>query len=126
MNYQTKTYRICEDLCAKKFLQACKFFDDDTYRRCIYLKTPKDVYAADVHYHKTCLSRYLLKFKRAVEIILDGDTQECENEIMQLFKEIISKFNFELKATYLSTIRDKMNEVIEQNCENRKLFYYHS
>ena len=35
MNYQTKTFRICEDLSAKKFLKACKFFNDGV---CIYYK----------------------------------------------------------------------------------------
>ena len=113
MNFQTKTFRICEDLSAKKFLKACKFFDNDTYRKCIYLKIPNDVYAADIRYHKAC--RYLLKFKREVETILNGDTPESEEEIIQIFKEVFSKFDLKNKATHLSTIRDRMNELIEKN-----------
>ena len=109
-----KTFRICEDLCAKKILKACKIFDDDTCRKFIYLKTSNDVYAADIHYHKACMSGYLLKFKREVETILNGDTPEDEDEIIQIFREVISRFNLKKKSTHLSTISDKMNELIEK------------
>ena len=86
LNYQTKTFRICEDLSAKKFLKACKFFDDDTCRKCVYLKNPNDVYTAFIHYHKACMNGYLFKFKREVKTILNGDTPESEGEIIQIFK----------------------------------------
>ena len=111
INYQT----VCENLSAKKFFKACKFFDDDRFRKCIYLKTPNDVYAADIHYHKACMNGYLLKFKLEVETILNGDTPEGEYEIIQIFKEVISKVHLKNKATHLSTIRDQMNESIEKN-----------
>ena len=58
------------------------------------------------------MNEYLLKFKREVETILNGDTPEGEDEIIQIFKEFISKFDLKDKATHFSTIRDKMNESI--------------
>ena len=67
-------------------MKAWKFFDDERYRKCIYLKAPNDVYAADTHYHKACMSGYLLKFKQEVETILKGDTPEGADEIIQIFK----------------------------------------
>ena len=61
------------------------------------------------------MNGYLLKFKLEVETILNGDTPEGEYEIIQIFKEVISKVHLKNKATHLSTIRDQMNESIEKN-----------
>ena len=119
MNYQMKTFRICEDLSAKIFLKTCKFFDDDRYRKCIYLKGPNCVYAADIHYHKACMSEYLRKFKQEFETILNGHNPEGEDEIIQIFKEIISKFDLKNKSTHFSTTRNKMNELIKKNKKNK-------
>ena len=59
----TKLYRISEHHSAKNLLSSARFFKDDVQTRCILWKTPGDAFAADVIYHKNCLSGYVLKFK---------------------------------------------------------------
>ena len=49
-----KKYRICEVKCAKQFLSAKRFFNNDVHRRTILLETHGDVFAA-VFYHKKML-----------------------------------------------------------------------
>ena len=57
-------YRIAEHTRATRFLAAFQFNKDDVYQRCIFLKTAGDIYAADLMYHSSCMSSYLLQFDR--------------------------------------------------------------
>ena len=59
-----KRFRICEARRARLFLSAIKFNKDDVYTRCSLLQNIGDVYAADIMYHKKCLSNYLRRFER--------------------------------------------------------------
>ena len=44
-------YRICDEERAKKFLEAVNQQKDEVFVRCADLKTPSDVYAADLYCH---------------------------------------------------------------------------
>ena len=106
----TKKHRICESKRAKQLLSAMKFFKDDTYRRCIVLETPGDVFAADILYHSNCLSNYLLKFKREVELIIDGkDDLDIDEKTDAVFKEVLQVFDLQHQANHLSSVRDLLN-----------------
>ena len=63
-NQDTKLYRIAEHERASNFLAAYQFNKDDVYRRCVFFKTVGDIFAADLLYHRNCMSGYLLQFDR--------------------------------------------------------------
>lgn len=43
------------------------------HTRCILYKSPKDIFATDIKYHKKCMDSYLSQFKRDGQILLDAD-----------------------------------------------------
>ena len=51
----------------------------DVQTRYVLRKTPIDLFVADVLYHKNCLSGYVLKLKREVELIM-RDTDDIEDD----------------------------------------------
>ena len=63
----TKRLRICEATRANLFLSVIKFYKDVVYIRWALIEKLGDVYAADVMYHKNCLSNYLRIFEGEVE-----------------------------------------------------------
>ena len=67
----TKLMRISEARRASLFLPAIKFDKDEVFTRCILLGSPGDIFAADIMYHKNCLSNYLRKFEPEVEMIMN-------------------------------------------------------
>jgi len=79
-------YRISVSKRAKQLLLASKFFKDEVYTRCSLLETPGDVFAADILYHNNCLSGYILKFKREIEIM----TSEIEDNFTKETDDIIN------------------------------------
>ena len=62
-----KKLRISVMKRAKQFLSTTKFFKDDVYTRTIFLNNVGDVFAADILYHRNCLSNYMLKFQRDLQ-----------------------------------------------------------
>ena len=44
---------------------------DTVFTRCSLYKCPGDIYAADLYYHNQCMSRYILQYKRRVNLVLD-------------------------------------------------------
>ena len=53
-----KRFRIGEARRARLFLSAIKSNKNDVYTRCSLIQNIGDVYAADIMYHKKCLSNY--------------------------------------------------------------------
>ena len=90
----TKILRINEVRGASFSLPAIKFNKDEVFTRCILLGSPGDIFAVDIMYHKNCLSNYLRKFKREVEMIMDPPLDSAENvEITNIFQEFVRTIN---------------------------------
>lgn len=119
-----RRFRICEVTRAHLFLSAIKFNKDDVYTRCILFENFGDVYAADVMYHKNCLSNYLRKFEREIDNILSPPLDASEKiEIATLLEEFLSTINIKNKATSLSEFRDLFNTyLIKQGIEGKMGF----
>ena len=63
-------------------------------------------------YHKNCLSNYLRKFEREIEMILNRSLDSAENvEISNIFQEFVKTINIKNHAYFLSACRDSFNEV---------------
>lgn len=106
----TKRYRICEKKRAKQLLLAMKYFKDDVDKRCVFLETVGDIFAADLVYHSNCLSNYILRFKRDIELLMNDkdDLDEAEGSD-KIFKDLMENLDFQHHAIYISTLRDLMN-----------------
>ena len=103
----TKILRIIEARIASLFLSAIKFNKDEVFTRCILLGSPGDIFAADIMYHKNCLSNYLRKFERKVEMIMNPSLDSAENvEIINIFQEFVRTINIKNHAYCLSDCRD--------------------
>ena len=51
----------------KNFIKAYNFNKDEVYNKCIWYKTPGDVFAADIYVHKNCVKKYIKKYLKSVE-----------------------------------------------------------
>jgi len=118
-----KKFRICEAKRAKLFLSAIKYNKDDVYTRCSLLQNIGDVYAADIIYHKHCLTNYLRNFEREIEELLNPSLTELEKRnLTSLFKEFVATINIENKACALSDCRDQFEEYLVKSAVDKGLF----
>ena len=102
----TKLYKISEHHSAKNFLPAAHFFKDDGQTRCILWKTPGDVFATDVIYHKNCFGGYVLKFKREIELIMRDSDDECTETVI---KYVLMSMDLTTSAYHLSDLHEEVN-----------------
>ena len=59
-------------------------------------------FAADIVYHKNCLSNYLRKFESEVEMIMNPPMDSAENvEITNIFQEFVRTINIKNHAHFL-------------------------
>lgn len=111
----TKKFRMCEAKRARLFLSAIKYNKDEVYTRCSLLQNIGDVYAADIMYHKNCLSNYLRKFEREIEEILNPSLNELEKgKITSTFEEFVATIDIQNKACALSSCRDQFEQHLEK------------
>ena len=111
----TKILRISEARRASLFLSTIKFNKDEIFTRCLLFGSPGDIFAADIMYHKNCLSNYLRKFEREVEMIMNPPLDSAENvEITNIFQEFVRTINIKNHAYFLSDCRDSFNEVLNR------------
>ena len=107
----TKILRISETRRATLFLSAIKFNKGEVFTRCILLGSPGDIFAADIVYHKNCLSNYLRKFEREVKMIMNPPLDCAENvEISNIFQEFVRTINIKNHAYFLSDCRDSFKK----------------
>ena len=128
-----KRFRICEARRARLFLSAIKFNKDDVYTRCSLLQNIGDVYAADIMYHKKCLSNYLRRFEREIEEILNPPLSELEKGDMNtlrclknLWKRSMSKTRHKLYQITVNSLNftwknQIMKVVFFQRCPAQNL-----
>ena len=105
-----KNLRISVMKRAKQFLSATKLFKDDVYTRTIFLNNVGDVFAADILYHRNCLSNYILKFQRDLQLIMDNEEDTTDEDGVTVVDEIIEQLNLKNEAYHLSDFRDMVNK----------------
>ena len=111
MKVDVKMYRIYEIKRAKQLISAMRFFKDKVCDKCVLLETAGDIFAADIKYHSTFLSNYLLKFKREVELTRNDENDFTKNEdIDHMFRGILEQIDRQHQAIHASTVRDLLNE----------------
>ena len=94
-----KRMRICKARRGRLFRSAIKYNKDDVYTRSSLLQNIGDLFAADVMYHKMCLSNYLRRFEREIEEILNLPLSELEKgDINTLLKEFVETIDVQNKA----------------------------
>ena len=120
----TKILRISEVRRASLFLSAIKFNKDEVFTQCILLGSSGDIFVADVMYHKNCLSNYLRKFEREVEMIMNPLLDNAENvEITNIFREFVRTTNIKSHVYCFSDCRDSFNEILNRQGMNGNYFF---
>ena len=103
-------------------MDAIKFKLDEVYTRCSIYQTVKDLFAADILSHKSCMNRYLIQYQRELTDALDEEEDGNQSDVKQAFETILEEINLEKNAYSLSECRDKLNEQLK-DCQvsNRQL-----
>ena len=102
----SRKLHICETRQAKQFLSTIKYNKEEAFTRCILCKTVGDISAADVMYHKNCMTNYIVKLQRDVsEILDDKDDQYYNSIIKELFLQMtatleLDKEGYKIVQTY--------------------------
>ena len=66
------------------------------------------MFVADVMYCKNCISGYVLKFKREVELIM-RDSDDTEDECTEtVIKDVLMSMDLTTSAYHLSDLREKV------------------
>ena len=85
--------RISEARRASLFLSAIIFNKDEIFNRYLLLGSPGDIFAADIMCHKNCLSNYLRKFEREVEMITNPPLGSAKNvEINNISQKVCKDY----------------------------------
>ena len=122
---ESKRLRISEKRRANLFLSAIKFNKDDVQTRCILHNTAGDIFAADVMYHKKCLSTYLVNFQREVERIMNDKNENHQGTAFEnVFQNLIKMFDMKNHAYSMSDCRDLLNEMLEKEGLCGKYIFY--
>ena len=121
-----KRVRICENRGAKLFLSATKFFKDTVYDRRSLLGNIGDVFAADVLYHKNCMSSYILKFDRELDQLINSDDTVFDNSTEDVFDRAISNLDVNNEAHYVSNVQDSVNQEFEKSSVSKICFHFFS
>ena len=108
--------RICETKRAKQFIRAMKFNKDCVYgRSSIVYETLGDIFAADIFYHRNCMSQYILTFQRDIEDVMNYDDTDISCDMTQLvFEEMLSTLNLQQHAYSLSEYREILNKKLAE------------
>ena len=92
-------------------MSAARFFKNDVRTRFILWKTPGNVFAANVMFHKNCLGGYVLKFKQEVELIM-RDSDDIEDKCTEtVISHVLMSVDLTTSAYHLS---DLCKEVTKQ------------
>ena len=107
-------------------LSAVKFNRDDVYTRCILYKTAGDIFAADIMYHKNCMTNYIVKFQRDINELMDDKDDQCDDENMKaFFVEMLETLELKKRGYAVSDCRDVLkNKLLEAGIG--KLSSFHS
>ena len=100
--------------CAKQFLSAKRFFNDDVHRRTILLETHGDVFAADVFYYKKCLNRYMVTFEQEMTSVINYEGDISNELVKEVCQAVLQELDFKGKAYSVSDCRDEMNRKLNE------------
>ena len=117
----TKLHRIAEHVSASKFLAAYEFNKDDVYRRCVFFKTVGDIFAADIMYHRNCMSGYILQFDRdmsRIKELYNAISPESTSLFEAAVDELCESLDLSSRGYALSECRDKINKKFESSGKN--------
>ena len=112
----SERHRIEDFKRAVNFLNAFNFNKDIVHTRCILCKTAKDIFAADIMYHKSCMESYLLKFRRDIEVIVQFQDDEDITDSVELkatFKDVIASLDLDTSGYALSDIREMLEKRLQ-------------
>ena len=113
---ETKLYRICDNKRAKTFISAYRFNQDDVFSRCSIYTTAGDVFAADLVSHGTCMNKYLLKYQRDINEIVNFDVHsDPGDDILLAFDYMLSEIDLTKNGYTISSCRDIMNLKLVKN-----------
>ena len=97
-------FRISSFKRAKQLLLASKFFKDNVYTRCVLFESPGDIFPSDVMYHNNCISAYILKFKRELELMSNENDDEFSSKSDILINDFIKNLQIVNNAYPLSLV----------------------
>ena len=117
---EREKFRISESPCAKNFLEATLYKQDEVYIRVAYLESESRVFGADLFYHKICLPNYLNKYNRKLEgckIRKKSKKREIFVKELESIEEMIDRGFFIPISEIRNVINDKCDEELMSNKE---------
>ena len=110
-----KRYRISDLAPAKNSIKAANFNKDCVHTRIVFLKTAGDVFAADIMHHKNYLNKYIKRFQRDVETLMEfeHEDQADESQLKICFEELIKDIDIAKQAYVLTNLRETLNKKME-------------
>lgn len=140
-NQDRTLFRISEDARAERFYEITRYFKDDLFLRTSHIQNAKDIFAADIYYHKNCMRTYERSYAKKKKERA-SDTQEIDDEVSNnnectslclgktesisiVIESIISRLESG-EIFQLSKIRDQINESIASDMQvyNRYIKQY--
>lgn len=117
-----KLLRVSEKPMAQKLLNAAKLLKDRVYIQTLSMCGTEDVLAAEFEYHTCCCKEYFNTYNAKIEEILrDVEEEHCVSAGDESLKtQFLSLgLDFNSKAYSLSSIRDKLNDIVTVPVSNR-------
>ena len=115
-----KMFRLCEEERAELFMKATKFNLDAVHTRtCIYNSKEK-LFAADIYSHSQCMNKYLLQYKRDMQVETENSPQDYSENIKKEFDTFVKTLELHKKSYTVSFCRDAINAKLDENKLNNK------
>ena len=102
-------FRLCEEDRAELFMNATKFNLDAVHTRTCLYNSKEKLFAADIYSHSQCMNKYLLQYKRDMQVEMENSPKIYGENIKKEFNTFVNTLELDKKGYTVSFCRDEIN-----------------
>ena len=92
-----KMFHLCEEDRAELFMNATKFNLDAVHTRTCLYNSKEKLFAADIYSHSQCMNKYLLQYKRDMQVEMENSPKIYGENIKKEFNTFVNTLELDKK-----------------------------
>ena len=108
-------FRLCEEDRAELFMNATKFNLDAVHTRTCLYNSKEKLFAADIYSHSQCMNKYLLQYKRDMQVEMENSPKIYGENIKKEFNTFVNTLELDKKGYTVSFCRDEINAKLDES-----------
>ena len=108
-------FRLCEEDRAELFMNATKFNLDAVHTRTCLYNSKEKLFAADIYSHSQCMNKFLLQYKRDMQVEMENSPKIYGENIKKEFNTFVNTLELDKKGYTVSFCRDEINAKLDES-----------